>query len=667
MAHSMAQWLLIFFGAMTVSALKDYREVLMGPCKRATDCMCDSQCGQRNDCCPAIDLGGPKPSFEPQRRSCITIAHIFTKEEVVQADKPIEAIASCPEDESLSVDVVNACKASSLYEPEMQDVILEEGPFVWLKKHARVLVPVVDVRDRQVYANIDCAICNGVFSSKSPNIPLWEIKKYVLLYPLKVTCTENMSELSCQITGDLPYSLSPLCSFMGPRGIIHYPSLYAFGFDDIFILPEEYLAGGSIKLPFEQLQDNITTTNSTTELTESQKNVGEFMYWLQIVITCLSILGLSVLLLIYWRFSQLRRSLAGRLTMGLAVALLCAQVAFLNVSIIVPLVENRGFCVTMATVFLYCLLSSFMWMALFGGKLLATFTNVKSLLTRACQCGCIKQLLDGSSRSGGTIRFAGGKCESDTQKEFRKHLFTALLVPLCITAAALIANETAYTKLLPFYDNATTSNDSQALDIDEELLLGPVLARLNPGFCPYPDWKRAWFAKLMGLIIWFLAPAASLISFNLLVVIIVCFQLYRMSRSHRIRESPENTHLQKQKKNLFGICIKLSVILGASWFIQFFAGWWPQLEILRRIGGLMNSAQGGIIALCMLLSTKARRVLIQHLPKSCQSLPCFKPSEPSSKSTTTNSSGTWTKMFSAKQRALRTQSSCKTDSQAISP
>ncbi|VDL92438.1 unnamed protein product [Schistocephalus solidus] len=646
---------------MTVGALKDYREALMGPCKRAMDCMCDSQCGQRNDCCPAIDPGEPKPPSEKRRHGCTTIAHVFTKNDVVQADMPIVAIASCPNDESLSVDIINACRASMLDDPEVQEEMFrEEGPFGWLKRHARALAPVVDVRDRQIYANIDCAICNGVFSSKSSNIPIWEIKQSVLLYRLKFTCAEDTSELVCKITGDLPYSLRPACNFIFQRGIVPYPSNIAFGFDEIFILPEEYLSGGTIRLPFDQPQDNSTVANSTSEDRKRQENLGEFMYWLQIVVTCLSILGLSLLLLVYGLFSQLRRSLAGRLTMGLATALLCAQIAFLNASIIVPLVENRGFCLTLASIFLYCLLCSFMWMALFGGKLLAAFTDLKSFLRHFCRCGCINHLLDGSSGSGGMIRYAGGKRESDTKKEFQRHLLTALLAPLCITVAALITNETAYLNLLPFYHNFTMTNDSQTLDIDEEYILGTMLARLNPGFCPYPDWKRAWFSKLIGLIIWFLVPAASLISFNLLVVIIVCFQLYRLSRNHRLHAASENNQLQKQKKSLVWVCIKLSVILGASWFIQFFAGWWSHLEVLRRIAGLMNSAQGGIIALCMLLSTKARRVLFKHLPKSCH-----KPSESSSKSTTANTSETLTKLFNAKWRESRTQSNSKADLQDV--
>ncbi|BHF60103.1 hypothetical protein SprV_0100306400 [Sparganum proliferum] len=161
-----------------------------------------------------------------------------------------------------------------------------------------------------------------------------------------------------------------------------------------------------------------------------------------------------------------------------------------------------------------------MWMALFGGKLLATFTTIKSFMMRVCRCGCIEHLLDGSSRSRGVMHYVGGKHESDTQKEFQRHLLAAILVPLCLTVAALITNETAYKYLVPFYENVTSTNDSQALQINDEIIIGPVLAKLNPGFCPFPDWKRAWFSKLVGLIIWFLMPAASIISFNLLVVII---------------------------------------------------------------------------------------------------------------------------------------------------
>ncbi|VDD80598.1 unnamed protein product [Mesocestoides corti] len=188
---------------------------------------------------------------------------------------------------------------------------------------------------------------------------------------------------------------------------------------------------------------------------------------------------------------------------------------------------------------------------------------------------------------------------------------------------SVAVNERAHSLLAPVYANLTSSSSDEAnaptSNVTHTDVLGSVLASTNPGFCP--DGSRAWFTNLGGLITWFLVPAGTMISFNSFALLIVCIQICRLSKEARIHASPQNEQEKKRRKkskSLAGICAKLAIILGVCWFVQFFAGWWPQLVKLRRAVGLVNSAQGGVIALSMLVSAKARRALASMLPKRCR-------------------------------------------------
>ena len=146
-------------------------------------------------------------------------------------------------------------------------------------------------------------------------------------------------------------------------------------------------------------------------------------------------------------------------------------------------------------------------------------------------------------------------------------------------------------------------------------VLGMLLATVDPSFCP--DGSRAWFTNLGGLVVWFLVPAGTMITFNSLALLVVCIHICRLARESRINSPPQNDHERKQRKkskNLVVICAKLAMILGVSWLVQLFAGRWQQLIMLRRILGLVNSAQGGVIAVSMLVSSKARLTLANILP-----------------------------------------------------
>lgn len=188
------------------------------------------------------------------------------------------------------------------------------------------------------------------------------------------------------------------------------------------------------------------------------------------------------------------------------------------------------------------------------------------------------------------------------------------------------------------------------------------MAAVYPGFCP--DGARAWFTNLGGLVVWFLVPAGTMITFNSLALLVVCIQICRLSREAQIHSSPQNEQERKRReksKNLTGICTKLAIILGASWFVQLFAGWWPRLLVMRRILGLVNSAQGGVIALSMLASVKARRALANVLPKCCRGFVTLVSSTHQSTSrdkekSTSTTSKTWTSVLLPRRNRPQTQS-----------
>lgn len=245
------------------------------------------------------------------------------------------------------------------------------------------------------------------------------------------------------------------------------------------------------------------------------------------------------------------------------------------------------------------------------------------------------------------LRARGNDSNSDSR--FKKHLIFVCVIPLCFVIPAVSINEYAYSQLAEVY--SSTPNASWK-NISHKDILGPIVDQLNPGFCPYHNATHAWFTRHTGLIIWFLGPAGSMICFNTFALLIVCIQICRLKRDTQVPSSPmdEEKNRKKQSKSLVGICAKLAIILGGSWFIQLFAGLWPELDMLRRVAGLVNSAQGGIIAVSMLASSKARRVMFKWLPACCKRSACCKHLEAGSGECTSRTQAGGTYSTSLKNR-----------------
>lgn len=196
-------------------------------------------------------------------------------------------------------------------------------------------------------------------------------------------------------------------------------------------------------------------------------------------------------------------------------------------------------------------------------------------------------------------------------------MMLACLIPLCFTIPALATNECAYRRLKPLHE-VTKYTQSH---ISEETELGFTLYHLNPGFCPPHNSNYAWFSgQYAALLTWFLVPAGSIICFNFIALIIVCIQICQLKRETGLSPSSiglrRNAHVGSSK-SLLWVCTKLTIILGAGWFIQLITGLWPELDILRRVAGLVNSSQGGIVAISMLAGSKARRAIARQLSTRC--------------------------------------------------
>lgn len=237
---------------------------------------------------------------------------------------------------------------------------------------------------------------------------------------------------------------------------------------------------------------------------------------------------------------------------------------------------------------------------------------------------------------------------------------------------AVVVNEKAFNQLALVYAYLSTPSPSGTLDeadlkaiesvqiqnITRVEVLGSHLSIADPGFCP--DSARAWFTNFSGLLVWFLVPAGTMIIFNFIALIVVCIQICRLSKETQIHSSPQNEQekkRQKNSKNLAGICGKLAIILGVSWFVQFFAGWLPHLLVMRRMLALVNCAQGGVIALSMLISVKARRALASMLPESWRGYFAPVSTTHSKDRETSSTSKTWTSVLLPK----RTRPRSKTD------
>ncbi|VDM25966.1 unnamed protein product [Hydatigera taeniaeformis] len=269
-----------------------------------------------------------------------------------------------------------------------------------------------------------------------------------------------------------------------------------------------------------------------------------------------------------------------------------------------------------------------------------------------------------------TAFYAHGLNHSRRRKRFRKYLSVAIILPFCLVLPAITINEYAIKLIASAHVNrssvplSTTFDETKvaSFNITRVEVLGESLAYIYPGFCP--DGARSWFTNLGGLVMWFLVPAGTMITFNSLALLVVCIQICRLSREAQVHSTPQNEQERKRReksKNLTRICTKLAIILGASWFAQLFAGWWTQLLVMRRILGLVNSAQGGVIALSMLASVKARRALANILPECCQGF--VAPVSSTQKSTsrdkeksTSATTRTWTSVLLPRRNRPHTQS-----------
>lgn len=209
--------------------------------------------------------------------------------------------------------------------------------------------------------------------------------------------------------------------------------------------------------------------------------------------------------------------------------------------------------------------------------------------------------------------------DSNSSGRFKRQIITSVVIPLCFGIPSLAINEYVYSRIKPIYDSSTDIIWSQST---EEAELGSSLYWINPRFCPVTNPNHAWFSgDYVALIAWCLVPSGIMICFNLLALIVVCIQICRLKKETGLSPTAVGPHQDIRKrpsKSLIAVCAKLAIILGASWFIQLLTGLCPHLVMIRKIFGLMNSAQGGIIALSMLAGSKARRVMAQWLPKRWQ-------------------------------------------------
>uniref|UniRef100_A0A915EYS9 G-protein coupled receptors family 2 profile 2 domain-containing protein n=1 Tax=Echinococcus canadensis TaxID=519352 RepID=A0A915EYS9_9CEST len=626
-------------------------------------CFCDYRCHDLNDCCAAVNstLSPLSSEGDAVPSVCLSIENVFLEDMILPSGNYVSAITHCPSEKPISEEVKLGCEEADL----MLVASREENLFQWLRTHARSVVPVVSFRNRRLYGNVFCAICNG------------QSQDQVHFSPIHLGCRKEGNTTECLVSVKLPASLSRPC--IPQRSRLLSPKVSFLSMDDLFIIPDEYLNSQYITLPLNFGKDdknrNSTNSNKTQVSSASSNpvydtdNRNAVYTWVQLALLIFSVVGLTLMLVVYGLTAKLRRSLAGILTMGLGIALLVMEATFLMVAFAVSHVENRGFCVFMVALLLYSLLCSFTWMTLFATQLLLTFGNCRNCFTI-----CWKFLTCQWNTKTSTAICSRGYKHSRARKPFRKYLLVATILPLCLVLPATTINEHAFNLLSSAYfnlssvsqpstfDEAITEDEFASFNITTAEVLGESLAAVYPGFCP--DGARSWFTNLGGLIVWLLVPAGTMITFNSLALLVVCVQICRLSKEAQLHSSPQNEQERKRRKkskNLAGICAKLAIILGASWFVQLFAGWWSQLFVMRRILGLVNSAQGGVIAVSMLASVKARRALANVLPECCRVLVGHNSSTQQSTSrekekSTLTTSKTWTSVLLPRRNRQQIQS-----------
>ncbi|VDM18569.1 unnamed protein product [Hydatigera taeniaeformis] len=338
----------------------------------AVGCFCDYECHASNDCCAAVNNSLSPLSFEENAvpSACLSVENVFLDDIILPRGNYVSAFTHCPSEKTIDEEVKLGCEEANL----MLLASREENPLQWLRAHARSIVPVVGFRDRRLYGNIFCAICNGQFQDQ------------VYFSPIHLGCRKEGNITECLVSVKLPASFSRPCTPLGPRAFM--PRGMFLSMDDLFIIPEEYLNNQYIDLPLnfeknENINNNDTKTmdsNASSNVVYDRDNSDEAYVWVQLALLIFSVVGLTLMLVVYGVNANLRRSLAGILTMGLGVALLLMEVTFLIVAFAVPEVKNRGFCVCMVALLLYSLLCSFTWMTLFATQLLVTFGNCRNCI-----------------------------------------------------------------------------------------------------------------------------------------------------------------------------------------------------------------------------------------------------------------------------------------------
>lgn len=352
---------------------EDFRSVILGECMSAVGCFCDYRCHASNDCCEAVNKTLLPLSFEEDAvpSACLSIENMFLDDMIWPRGNYVSAITHCPSEKPISEEVKLGCEEANL----MLVASREENPLQWLRTHARSIVPVVSFSNRRVYGNIFCAICNGQFQDQ------------VYFSPIHLGCRKEDDITECLVSVKLPESFSRPCISPGARILGLKASFLSM--DDLFIIPDEYLNNQYITLPlnFDKDENNDDNNNKTMNsnaplnLVHDEESGGEIYVWIQLTLLIFSVVGLTLMLVVYGVNANLRRSLAGILTMGLGMALLVMEVTFLIVAFAVPQAENRGFCVCMVALLLYSLLCSFTWMTLFATQLLITFGDCRNWFT----------------------------------------------------------------------------------------------------------------------------------------------------------------------------------------------------------------------------------------------------------------------------------------------
>ncbi|KAM7539802.1 hypothetical protein Aperf_G00000029608 [Anoplocephala perfoliata] len=552
-----------------------------------------------------------KQGFQFQKQNpmvqCIGVLRGILLTAGVHTGRRIEAIVQCPENTDSKL--ANLCSADNYAFPEevgsvkqLQEELLSKlksGNSSDLGEHLNLVIrkvsPVVDSSSGLIYANSYCASCHNVKPTKlSRKLFCVGVTDGVGRCFVGAKLPDNVK--ICEVEREDPQISTHFSSQFSAEFSAHFSPQFSpqFLFDSIFTLPED-----------------IEESNEDAEASIEEK-IFEICQW----ICCIfSFLTLILAICVFSTSPRLRQALPGKMMIALCCALLGSVIAFLLASGVMGVIATpvRPLCVTVAWLFLLFLLSSFVWMVMFAVELFRTFGLVQ-LFRQIFRCHQCRN--DQNRKANATsLMLRSRESDSNPLTRFKLQLILSLAIPLCFGIPALAINEYVYHRIEPMYNASIGMKWSQST---EEAELGSSLYRVYPRFCPLTNPNYAWFSgDYHALMTWFLLPAGTMICFNLLALIIVCIQIYRLKRETGL--SPSTVGPQQRPSNsLIAVCSKLAVILGASWFIQLLAGLCPHLVIIRKVAGLMNSAQGGIIALSMLTGSKARRVMARRLPKRWQ-------------------------------------------------